>query len=61
MNPISGKPEPYQAFTDKYSRLVVSTSGIFFMVGPGSRVQGYSYSYQLNQLLCRPQYIDHVK
>ena len=32
MNPISGKPEPYQAFTDKYSRLVVSASGIFFMV-----------------------------
>lgn len=32
MNPISGKPEPYQAFTDKYSRLIVSTSGIFFMV-----------------------------
>lgn len=33
MNPISGKPEPYQAFTDKYSRLMVSASGIFFMVG----------------------------
>lgn len=32
MNPISGKPEPYQAFTDKYSRLMVSSSGIFFMV-----------------------------
>lgn len=32
MNPISGKPEPYQAFTDKYSRLIVSASGIFFMV-----------------------------
>uniref|UniRef100_A0AAX7TRP0 Anoctamin n=1 Tax=Astatotilapia calliptera TaxID=8154 RepID=A0AAX7TRP0_ASTCA len=32
MNPISGKPEPYQAFSDKYSRLIVSTSGIFFMV-----------------------------
>ncbi|XP_028275099.1 anoctamin-4-like [Parambassis ranga] len=32
MNPISGKPEPYQAFTDKYSRLIVSTSGIFFMI-----------------------------
>ncbi|KAG7268771.1 hypothetical protein CRUP_034255 [Coryphaenoides rupestris] len=32
MNPISGKPEPYQAFTDKYSRLVVSASGIFFML-----------------------------
>ncbi|XP_072311063.1 anoctamin-4-like isoform X1 [Eucyclogobius newberryi] len=32
MNPISGKPEPYQAFTDKYSRLVVSASGIFFMI-----------------------------
>ncbi|XP_034019164.1 anoctamin-4-like isoform X2 [Thalassophryne amazonica] len=31
-NPISGKPEPYQAFTDKYSRLIVSTSGIFFMI-----------------------------
>ncbi|XP_029350776.1 anoctamin-4 isoform X3 [Echeneis naucrates] len=32
MNPISGKPEPYQAFSDKYSRLVVSASGIFFMI-----------------------------
>ncbi|XP_028935388.1 anoctamin-4 isoform X3 [Ornithorhynchus anatinus] len=32
MNPISGKPEPYQAFTDKCSRLVVSASGIFFMI-----------------------------
>uniref|UniRef100_A0A668VTA6 Anoctamin n=2 Tax=Oreochromis aureus TaxID=47969 RepID=A0A668VTA6_OREAU len=32
MNPISGKPEPYQAFSDKYSRLIVSTSGIFFMI-----------------------------
>ncbi|XP_068163555.1 anoctamin-4-like isoform X1 [Antennarius striatus] len=32
MNPISGKPEPYQAFTDKYSRLIVSSSGIFFMI-----------------------------
>ncbi|KAM3859282.1 anoctamin-4-like isoform 3-T3 [Diretmus argenteus] len=31
-NPISGKPEPYQAFTDKYSRLIVSASGIFFMI-----------------------------
>lgn len=31
-NPISGKPEPHQAFRDKYSRLVVSASGIFFMV-----------------------------
>ncbi|XP_015254562.1 PREDICTED: anoctamin-4 [Cyprinodon variegatus] len=32
MNPISGKPEPYQAFTEKYSRLLVSSSGIFFMI-----------------------------
>nr|XP_033809059.1 anoctamin-4 isoform X3 [Geotrypetes seraphini] len=32
MNPISGKPEPYQAFADKCSRLVVSASGIFFMI-----------------------------
>ncbi|MGH0146717.1 UNVERIFIED_CONTAM: hypothetical protein FKN15_025989 [Acipenser sinensis] len=31
VNPISGKPEPYQAFTDKCSRLIVSASGIFFM------------------------------
>ncbi|KAI1883858.1 hypothetical protein AGOR_G00236360 [Albula goreensis] len=31
-NPISGRPEPHQAFTDKYSRLVVSASGIFFMI-----------------------------
>ncbi|XP_060885857.1 anoctamin-4-like isoform X2 [Labrus mixtus] len=32
MNPISGKPEPHQDFTDKYSRLIVSASGIFFMI-----------------------------
>uniref|UniRef100_G3Q7C6 Anoctamin n=1 Tax=Gasterosteus aculeatus aculeatus TaxID=481459 RepID=G3Q7C6_GASAC len=32
MNPISGKPEPHQAFSDKYSRLIVSASGIFFMI-----------------------------
>ncbi|XP_040200254.1 anoctamin-4 isoform X1 [Rana temporaria] len=32
LNPISGKPEPYQAFADKCSRLVVSASGIFFMI-----------------------------
>uniref|UniRef100_A0A8C5PIL9 Anoctamin n=1 Tax=Leptobrachium leishanense TaxID=445787 RepID=A0A8C5PIL9_9ANUR len=32
INPISGKPEPYQAFTDKCSRLIVSASGIFFMI-----------------------------
>ncbi|XP_038636419.1 anoctamin-4 isoform X5 [Scyliorhinus canicula] len=32
MNPISGKPEPYQAFTDKCSRIIVSASGIFFMI-----------------------------
>ncbi|KAI4546284.1 hypothetical protein MG293_002839 [Ovis ammon polii] len=32
MNPISGKPEPYQAFADKCSRLIVSASGIFFMI-----------------------------
>uniref|UniRef100_UPI00398F364A anoctamin-4-like n=1 Tax=Pristiophorus japonicus TaxID=55135 RepID=UPI00398F364A len=34
MNPISGKPEPYQAFTDKCSRIIVSASGIFFMCHP---------------------------
>nr|XP_023991397.1 anoctamin-3 [Salvelinus alpinus] len=32
VNPISGKPEPFQPFTDKLSRLMVSVSGIFFMV-----------------------------
>jgi len=32
VNPISGKPEPFQPFTDKFSRLMVSVSGIFFMV-----------------------------
>ncbi|XP_063303296.1 anoctamin-4 isoform X1 [Pelobates fuscus] len=32
INPVSGKPEPYQAFTDKCSRLIVSASGIFFMI-----------------------------
>lgn len=42
MNPISGKPEPYQAFTDKYSRLIVSASGIFFMV---SQVAGASATF----------------
>ncbi|XP_017287082.1 anoctamin-4 isoform X2 [Kryptolebias marmoratus] len=31
-NPISGKPEPHQDFSDKYSRLLVSASGIFFMI-----------------------------
>ncbi|CAB1331840.1 unnamed protein product [Coregonus sp. 'balchen'] len=31
VNPISGKPEPFQPFTDKLSRLMVSVSGIFFM------------------------------
>uniref|UniRef100_A0A672PX51 Anoctamin n=1 Tax=Sinocyclocheilus grahami TaxID=75366 RepID=A0A672PX51_SINGR len=32
VNPISGKPEPFQPFTDKLSRLMVSVSGIFFMI-----------------------------
>uniref|UniRef100_A0A8C7MCC6 Anoctamin n=1 Tax=Oncorhynchus kisutch TaxID=8019 RepID=A0A8C7MCC6_ONCKI len=32
VNPISGKPEPFQPFTDKLSRLMVSVSGIFFMM-----------------------------
>ncbi|KAJ7329954.1 hypothetical protein JRQ81_016128 [Phrynocephalus forsythii] len=32
MNPISGKAEPYQAFADKCSRIIVSASGIFFMI-----------------------------
>lgn len=32
VNPISGKPEPFQPFSDKLSRLMVSVSGIFFMV-----------------------------
>lgn len=34
VNPISGKPEPFQPFSDKLSRLMVSVSGIFFMVRP---------------------------
>lgn len=34
VNPISGKPEPFQPFSDKLSRLMVSVSGIFFMVIP---------------------------
>ena len=34
VNPISGKPEPFQPLTDKLSRLMVSVSGIFFMVSP---------------------------
>ncbi|XP_007578648.1 anoctamin-3 isoform X2 [Poecilia latipinna] len=32
VNPISGKPEPFQPFSDKLSRLMVSVSGIFFMI-----------------------------
>ncbi|XP_069760569.1 anoctamin-4-like isoform X3 [Narcine bancroftii] len=32
VNPISGKAEPHQAFTDKCSRIIVSASGIFFMI-----------------------------
>ncbi|XP_034540969.1 anoctamin-3 isoform X1 [Notolabrus celidotus] len=32
LNPISGKPEPFQPFSDKLSRLMVSVSGIFFMI-----------------------------
>ncbi|XP_036399069.1 anoctamin-3 [Megalops cyprinoides] len=32
VNPISGKPEPFQPFTDKLGRLMVSVSGIFFMM-----------------------------
>nr|XP_015194133.1 PREDICTED: anoctamin-3 [Lepisosteus oculatus] len=32
VNPISGKPEPFQPFTEKLSRLMVSVSGIFFMI-----------------------------
>uniref|UniRef100_A0A1A8RUI5 Anoctamin n=1 Tax=Nothobranchius rachovii TaxID=451742 RepID=A0A1A8RUI5_9TELE len=32
VNPISGKPEPFQPFSDKLSRLLVSVSGIFFMI-----------------------------
>ncbi|KAJ1182000.1 hypothetical protein NDU88_007198 [Pleurodeles waltl] len=32
VNPISGKPEPFQPFSDKLSRLTVSVSGIFFMI-----------------------------
>ncbi|XP_058161610.1 anoctamin-3 isoform X5 [Dasypus novemcinctus] len=31
VNPITGKPEPQQPFSDKITRLVVSVSGIFFM------------------------------
>ncbi|XP_078271613.1 anoctamin-3 isoform X2 [Rhinoraja longicauda] len=32
LNPITGKPEPFQPFVDKLSRLLVSVSGIFFMI-----------------------------
>ncbi|XP_029289657.1 anoctamin-3 isoform X2 [Cottoperca gobio] len=32
VNPISCKPEPFQPFSDKLSRLMVSVSGIFFMI-----------------------------
>uniref|UniRef100_A0A4W3JJK4 Anoctamin n=1 Tax=Callorhinchus milii TaxID=7868 RepID=A0A4W3JJK4_CALMI len=32
VNPITGKPEPFQPFVDKLSRLLVSVSGIFFMI-----------------------------
>uniref|UniRef100_A0A8C5PCK2 Anoctamin n=1 Tax=Leptobrachium leishanense TaxID=445787 RepID=A0A8C5PCK2_9ANUR len=32
LNPITGKPEPFQPFSDRLSRLMVSVSGIFFMI-----------------------------
>nr|DBA17395.1 TPA: hypothetical protein GDO54_002849 [Pyxicephalus adspersus] len=32
VNPITGKPEPFQPFSDKLSRLMVSVSGIFLMI-----------------------------
>ncbi|KAJ3595902.1 hypothetical protein NHX12_002314 [Muraenolepis orangiensis] len=32
VNPVSGRPEPFQPLTDKLSRLMVSVSGIFFMI-----------------------------
>ncbi|KAM9815131.1 anoctamin-3 isoform 2-T2 [Syngnathus typhle] len=32
VNPVSGKPEPFQPLSDKLSRLMVSVSGIFFMI-----------------------------
>ncbi|KAM9570381.1 anoctamin-4-like isoform 3-T4 [Salvelinus alpinus] len=32
VNHISGKPEPFQPFTDKLSRLMISVSGVFFMI-----------------------------
>ncbi|XP_077722295.1 anoctamin-3 isoform X4 [Canis aureus] len=32
VNPISGKPEPHQPSSDKITRLLVSISGIFFMI-----------------------------
>uniref|UniRef100_UPI00358E4EFF anoctamin-4-like n=1 Tax=Myxine glutinosa TaxID=7769 RepID=UPI00358E4EFF len=33
INPITGKPEPHQSFSDKCSRLLASASGIFLMIG----------------------------
>uniref|UniRef100_A0A2K6ESW5 Anoctamin n=1 Tax=Propithecus coquereli TaxID=379532 RepID=A0A2K6ESW5_PROCO len=32
INPITGKPEPHQPSSDKITRLLVSVSGIFFMI-----------------------------
>lgn len=32
VNPITGKPEPHQPSSDKITRLLVSVSGIFFMI-----------------------------
>ncbi|XP_015290452.3 anoctamin-3 isoform X1 [Macaca fascicularis] len=32
VNPITGKPEPHQPSSDKVTRLLVSVSGIFFMI-----------------------------
>ncbi|KAH0516672.1 Anoctamin-3 [Microtus ochrogaster] len=32
INPITGKPEPHQPSSDKVTRLLVSVSGIFFMI-----------------------------
>lgn len=48
VNPISGKPEPFQPFSDKISRLMVSVSGIFFMVNPPAFKQSALLEFRLS-------------
>uniref|UniRef100_A0A8B9H606 Anoctamin n=1 Tax=Astyanax mexicanus TaxID=7994 RepID=A0A8B9H606_ASTMX len=55
VNPVSGKPEPFQPFTDKLSRLMVSVSGIFFMVG--HRIHSYNFLVKYCENVCIGNFI----